>query len=318
VTRSVGGTLVSRILGISPWGGQLSAYYELREGVQAPRNAAMSRGNALEASVLALLAEREGGDVDREVGRVIANDLPHAHATLDACWRAPGASARSVVDAKTANAWEMGAWGSDGSDKVPEVYALQLLWYVGVCKAAGMDVTDTALVPVLSGPEAELQWAAKMVQATGRPLRLADLDGTSLDFRVCRVEWDEALFRAMNERVRRFLREHVDPGIPPMPGPADFVLDRDAHAVAKGTRGEGLVLDYERLQPSESAQVDTLLDCVRQRKGWEEAEGQARTRVQLLMGGAEEVRGLPGGDRVTWRASQTGVRRFTVKTRKGD
>lgn len=321
MTATVGGTLVSRICGLSPWGGPLSAYFELTEDVQAPRTPAMGRGNALEASVLALYAERERRIVMKPPnGQFRPPSMPYAHATLDALSHeeprtdADTAWPWTVVDAKTANAYAMGAWGRDGSDRIPEEYHCQLLWYGGVMRAAGFAVTDESHLPVLSGPESELQWAARLVQATGRPLCLADLEGTGLDFRVCVVQWDEALFRALDERVRRFLAEHVVPRIPPMPGPGDVVLDRDAHAVAKGLRArKGEWVDFERLSPADQAVLMSVVDASRQRKQWESLEDEARARAQLVMGGAEEVRGFPGGARVTWRARQSGVRVFKVE-----
>lgn len=315
---TVGGTLVSRIVGCSPYGGQLSAYFELTEDVQTPKTPAMARGNALEASVLALYAEREGVEVIRsqQDEPIRAESLPHAHARLDAL--ADVGPAWVVVEAKTANAYEMGAWGPDGSDKVPEAYHVQAIHYIGVAKAAGLNVADYVAMPVLSGPEAELQWAARLVERTGKPLCLADLEGTSLDFRVCRVEWDAALFAALNERVCRFLAEHVTPRIPPMPGPGDLVLGRDAHAVAKGLRATGLTLDYAALNEAGRKAVARLLEAAKQRRAWEAEEDAARVGVQLLMGGCEDVVGLPGGVRVTWKgvSGASGTRRFVVKLPK--
>lgn len=323
-TRTVGGTLVSRICGLSPWGGPLSAFFELTEDVQAPRTQAMGRGNALEASVLALYREREkmqSVHIPNDLKPIRAPSMPHAHATLDALevpaggWVDPGA-AKTIVDAKTSNAYEMAAWGADGSDKVPDAYTVQLQWYGGVCRAAGVRVADEMHIPVLSGPETELQWAARLVERTGKPLTLADLEGTSLDFRVCRVEWDAALFAALNERVCRFLAEHVVPRIPPMPGPGDVVLDRDAHAVAKGIRASGLTLDYGALNEAGRQAFSRLLEAAKQKRAWEAEEDAARVGVQLLMGGCEDVAGLPDGSRVTWKGSQTGVRRFVTKLPK--
>ena len=311
-TSTVGGTLASRICGLSPYGGPLSAYFELTEDVQAPRTAAMGRGGALESSVLALYAERTGASM-YSPGAIRAPSMPYAHATLDAWALHPNAT-EVVVDAKTSNAYEMAAWGPDGSDKVPEAYQVQLLWYVGVAKAGGMPAADEAHVPVLSGPEAELQWAARLVERTGKPLTLADLEGTNLDFRVCVVHWDAALFAALNERVCRFLADHVAPRIPPMPGPGDVVLDRDVDAVRRGLRAtKGSALDFDALSYVEQAVLLEVVEASRQRKQWEGLEEQARMRAQLLMGGTEEVRGLPGGARVTWRARQNGMRVFKVE-----
>jgi hypothetical protein len=318
---TVGGTLAARICGLSKYGGPLSAYFEMTADVQAERRPEMSRGTMLEESVLALGKERLGPDIiggwTHHPVPVRPQTMPHAHATLDALWWSPDGRTIILPDAKTVNTESMGEdWGPDGSDQVPAEYHAQLLWYHGVCRAAGMNVADEALLPTLCGPEAELQWAARLVQKTGGPLVLADLEGTGLELRVYRVEWDPEAFRLMDERVRRFLREHVEPRVPPEPGPGDL-LERDLRAVAKGLKAEpGRVLDFDRLPPAEQALVLELLDANRQRKAWADKEEQAAARVRLLMATAEEVRGLPGGARVTWRERQSG-RVFMVSEPRG-
>jgi hypothetical protein len=317
--RSVGGTLAAQIVGCSRYGGPLSAYFQLTADVRAERKPEMTRGVVLEASVLAMMTQRLGGTICPS-RTVTSATMPHAHATLDALWvpdggeRADNGVPWTIPDAKTANTEGMGDdWGPDGSDQVPQEYQVQLQWYLGVCRAAGMRVADEALLPTLVGPEVELQWSARLVQAAGRPLRLADMEGTGLELRVYRVEWDPEAFRLMDEQVRRFLRKHVEPRVPPEPGPGDL-LERDLRAVARGLKAEpGRVLDFDRLQPHEQAQVLELLDANRQRKAWADKEEQAAARVRLLMATAEEVRGLPGGARVSWKESQSGMRRFEVR-----
>lgn len=320
MTGSVGGTMVSQILGLNRWGGSLAAYHAMTGTPDAtPRNAAMGRGLALEESVLAMWAGRDGRPVYRGKDKVSSPALPHAHASIDAL--APHGSGFNpldgpwqVLDAKTASIHEMGEdWGLDGSDKIPAEYQLQLLWYMGVCKAAGMHVADEALLPTLCGPEVELQWAARLVTKVGRPLALEDLEGTGLELRVYRVEWDAALFEDVNARVVRFLREHVEPRVPPAPAAGDLLTERDMRAVSATRAEAGRVLDFERMSPAEQALMLELLDANRQRKAWEKAEEQAEARVKLAMATAEEVRGLPGGARVAWKTSQTGVRRFEVR-----
>ena len=313
--KTVGGSMVARICGVSKWGGPLSAYFEMTADTEAPRSSAMGRGKALEASVLALWAEREGRDVLAEPRQVRPEAMPYAHATLDAL--SPAGDGRwLILEAKTLALEHAGPdWGEDGSDMVAAEYHLQALWYLGVCRAASLDVVPEVAMPVLVGPEAELAWAARLVERSGRPLTHADLDGTGLSLRVYRVPWDEALFRAVDARVRAFLAEHVEKGVPPAQSEGDVLMDRDTHAVERGFRAEkGAALEYERLSPVEQALVGELLEAVRQRRAWEEQEEQVKARVQLLLGRAEELRGCPGGARVTWKATKSGTRRFEVKT----
>lgn len=321
---TVGGTLASRICGLSRWGGPLSAYFELTADVQAEQLPAMRRGVVLEESVLELWVEATARDLSslvRPKHRVTTASMQHAHATLDAyhvTLDTAHADLFTLLDAKTVSRESMGPeWGEDGSDQIPEEYRVQLLWYLGVCKAAGMNVADEALLPTLCGPEVELQWATRLVEKTGKPLAPADLEGTGLELRVYRVEWDAEIFAALNARVVRFLREHVEPRIPPPPGAGDL-LERDMRAVARGLRAEpGRVLDFERLNAGTQALLTELLEANRQRKAWTNAEEQAAARVRLAMATAEEVRGLPGGARVVWKDVSGAGRRFEVREPKG-
>lgn len=306
--RTVGGTLVGQILGVSPWGGPLSAYYALSEGHEPQRNSEMDRGNVLEDSVLSLLAQREGLRVF--AGERLTHE--HRHATLDGIASTP--DGRCVVEAKTANDYDGTEWGPDGSDEVPPQYHLQALWYMGVSRAVHMRNADHALLPVLQGPEAELRWAARMVERTAQPLRLADLDGTGLEFRVHRIPWDEEMFQAMDAKVRTFLAEHVEPRHPPMPGPGDLLTERDMDAVRR-RKATGEVLHFERLGTVEQALLLELAEASTQERAWGRTLAQVRARVQLLMGGAEEVRGVPGLKSLTWKDTAQG-RRFIVRESK--
>lgn len=314
--RTIGGTLVSQILSMSRWGGPLSAFYELTQGVQAEQRPEMGRGKVLEESVLRMWCDRDGYAY-KTGGRIEAEAMPHAHATLDAlAWKTgPDVGGPHVVpDVKTVNRESMGEdWGEDGSDKIPTEYQCQLLWYVGVCRAAGMNVADEALLPALCGPEVELQWAARMVLKTGQPLALADLEGTGLEFRVYRVAWNETLFQEMDARVRRFLADHVEPGVPPAPGEGDL-RERDMRAVSRGVRAEsGRVLRFDDLDHRGREAVQSLAWANQQRKAWASEEEQRATRVKLLMGTAEEIVGVPGDVRVSWKDRADGTRVFQVR-----
>lgn len=320
--RSVGGTLVSKIVGMSKWGGPVSAYFELTQGVEAPREPAMTRGNVLEASVLSLWAERNGTSwlPGIRVQPIKEQAMTYAHATLDAFGRMIPGDPDCLLDAKTVAREQVGDdWGPDGSDRLPVEYQLQLLWYHGVCRAAGMTIAEDAYVPTLMGPEAELAMAARLVERTGKPLTLADLEGTNLELRTYRVPWDTAgqkLFRLLDARVQCFLREHVEPGIPPEPTEADLT-GRDLNAVARGLRSDpGSALDLEKMEPAAQAVLLELLEANRQRKAWKGLEEQAVARAQLVLGSTEEVRGLPGGARVTWKTISTGSRRFEIREPK--
>lgn len=318
MNRTVGGTLVARILGLSKWGGPLSAYYELTKDVEAEQDAAMGRGKVLEASVFRLWEQRTGG-VCMPWGKVTAPTMPYAHASLD---RLGATSPMGLLDdaeliileGKTLALEQAGGdWGPDGSDRIQLDYQIQVLWYHGVCREAGLRVADEALVSVLVGPEAELALASHMVQRTGQPLTFEDLDHTRLELRIYRVAWDPTLFLKLRARVLWFLKRHVDQQKPPDPGPGDLA-ERDLRAVAKGIESTpGEVLDFEKLPPATKEAMIGVMEASRQRKLWKEIEEQEIARAQLHLGRAEEVRGLPGGARVTWKTIKGGSRRFEVR-----
>lgn len=336
--RSVGGTLVSRIVGMSKFGGVQSAYFELREGLEAREETSMGRGKLLESSVLHMACERLGArmlaiyekpphgrfEKDRHgaAGKLVASSMPYAHATVDAIFdhgpQEDEAPRFRLTEAKTLAREQLGPeWGPDGSDRILPEYHLQVMWYLGVSRAAGLPVADVAAVPVLIGPESELQLAAKLVERTGKPLALADLDGTGMELRVYRVVWDEKIFRRCDERVKAFLAEHVAPGIPPMPSPGDVLMDRDRQAVKRGLKAtKGKAVDINAMPPPSQAAVISYLEAVRQRKTWTDLETDRAATVQLLMGDTEEIHGLDGGARVTWKEIKGGSRRFELREPK--
>lgn len=321
--RTVGGTLVSRILGLSKWGGPLSAYYELTQGTVAQSDPSMTRGKILEPSVLKLWEQRSKQVSMRRVGDPItAPSVPYAHASVDA-WGTSAElgflvdSERIILEAKTLALEQAGSeWGPDGSDRLQADYQIQTLWYHGICRAAGMRIAEEALVPVLVGPESELQLLARLAYRQERPLDLDDLEGTKTELRVYRVLWNPTVFDMLTTRVKWFLRKYVESSTPPEPGERDLPA-RDLNAIAKGTPAEpDTALDFETLPKSARAAVLDLLEANRQRKDWKEKEDQEIARVQLHMGKADEIRGLPGGARVTWKMIKGGSRRFEVREPK--
>jgi hypothetical protein len=307
--------MVARILGVSKWGGPISAYLELVEGTEAPRNSAMGRGKLLEATVLSLWAERDGMFLVPGERKVQPSGMFYAHATLDAlAVLALEDGALVIPEAKTLAVEQSAGWGHDGSDLVATEYHLQAIWYLGVCRAAGWEVEPEVPMPTLVGPEAELAWAARMAERLGRPLTFADLEGSNLELRVYRIPWDAEIFAVVDARVRAFIDTHVWPRVPPAPSEGDVLMERDLHAIARGFKGErGRALDFEKLAPVAKTVFHELLEATRQRRAWEEVEEQAKARVQLLLGSAEEVRGLPDGARVLWKTNKAGSRRFEVK-----
>lgn len=317
---TVGGSMVARICrdrherSLSPWGGRLSAYYELVDKVGLPDSPTLSRGRALEPWGLKAWAAREGIEHIYEPGAIKAPGLPYAHATLDAWAIQPGVG-EGVVEVKTLAREHMGdEWGEDGSDRVLPAYHLQALWYMGVALAGGLPQAARAAMPVLVGHSRDLEVAAHLART--ERLMLEDFEPLGLELRVYHVAWDYDLFRAVDAQVRRFLVDHVVPRVPPEPDAADVLLSRDMDAVARGQPKPGpdaVPLDYERLGPVQQALVREWLEAYRGMTGWGAMEEQHRARLQLMLGGAPGLVGLPGGGRIDWKCTKSGTRPWKPK-----
>lgn len=276
----VGGSDLPGILGRSPWATPLSVYARIvaalegRHQEQAP-NAAMSRGNHLEAAVLAMYAEETGAVVTPRVS-LRWGAMPYVRGSLDAVANRDG---RRVVEVKTAGLTEIRQWGEDGTDEIPEGYIFQTTWYAGLASTLG--VVDT--------PEVDV---AALVAG---------------DLRVYHIPFDVELYNALEYEVAKFWTDHVEPRRPPPVTEPFQDLAAVGHLYRKHTSDakhwdtltpEGQVAVSEYLRAKEEEALAAGL-----RASWE-------VRAKLELGVAPQLVGLPEhlpAHRIDWKQNKAGT-----------
>lgn len=182
-SRTVGGSDIPIILGLSEWTTPVELHFQKRDGIRPERTpedlARMRAGSLLEPVVRALYQERYPDAQLAGKAYVIGRE-PWIAANLDDFARYPDPR---VVEFKTASEYAKSKWGDDGSDAVPLAYLAQVTWYGGIMKTSHADIA------VLIGGNT---------------------------FQVHRVRIDVDVFEFMVDRAREFMRG-VEMGIPPEP-----------------------------------------------------------------------------------------------------
>lgn len=149
--KTVSASKVAAILGVSPWESPRSLWHLMRGDLPPQaQNAAMSRGQYLEAGVLAWWRDQHPEVTDlTEQHYATRADMPWAAATLDALAQDTHGNT-IVVEVKTAARAD--EWGEPGSDEIPAYYAAQVLWQLAMVPDAAF-----ACCAVLLGPGLELR-----------------------------------------------------------------------------------------------------------------------------------------------------------------
>ena len=206
MTATIGSSDVAAILGLSPWQTPLETWARLTGLVPrytATDTPSQRRGRIMEGALLAALSDELGGvsivrgPAIHEEPWVAPPPYEWAHARPDG-WHIASDGLRFIDEAKTARRFSEEEWGEDGSDGVPVYYAAQVVWQMGVANLAGRGPFSAAYLVAFSP--------------------MTD------DFRVYRVEHDEARFRGLLEAVRSWRERHVLTGDPPRVHAADLPL----------------------------------------------------------------------------------------------
>lgn len=192
--RTIGGSDVAGILGISPFRTPLDVWREKvlgqRDTVDTPATRA---GTRFEPHILAAYTAQlpEGSTI--EMPPPVLDG--YRRASLDALATVRGW--RRVVEAKsTVFAKD---WGEEGTDQVPLHYVVQGTWYAHL---TGCDEID---YPVLL-------WPHEMRDLLG--LTPAEIVA-ECEMPVLRVQYSAQLARTIDDAVTRFWEEHVLPEVPP-------------------------------------------------------------------------------------------------------
>lgn len=192
----IGGSDVAAILGMSPWRSPLDVYLDkIGEASEQPDSPAMLWGRALEPVIRQRFADVTGLSIAVASGIQRHPTEPHMIASLDGLVLHDEAPV-AVFEAKTARTAE--GWGPDGTDEVPDYYAVQVQHYMAV---------------------------------TGLPRAfVAALIGGS-DFRIYVIDRDDETIEALVDVERDFWHRHVLARVPPPPR-------SDAEAAARFARAQ--------------------------------------------------------------------------------
>lgn len=205
--RGIGGSDVAPILGMSPWKTPLDVWREKR-GEQEPQaeTDALYWGRVHEPRILEEYSRRTGRALLPSPGQIVSPSYDFAIANVDGITRCG-----RIVEAKTSRYSE--GWGEDGSDQVPEAYALQVQHYMLV---TGLPVADIAVLIAGSdfrtySVEADRELHEMLVDAESEFWKLV-IDGTPPEPRTyedaarlftrpaeARVEADDATLAAWRE-----------------------------------------------------------------------------------------------------------------------
>lgn len=275
----VGGSDVAALVGLSPWATPLTVYARILDGAGVSESPTLRRGRLMEPVIRAMYAEDNGVTLLGPASLTHPR-LANVRASLDDVGRRQG-HGRHAVEYKSVWPTEAGGWGPAGTDEVPDYYACQVHWYVGIGLESGALEEDTADVAAL-------------------------LLGVEESPRVYCVRHDADVYAWLLESVERFWRNHVVPRKPPPPtNPA-----REAEAVRRLYRAEREPLaPFESLSPEERAAVLAYAEARRMEAQASVVLADAEVRLKLALGWRAGVESLPpdcGLARVTWTSDSTG------------
>lgn len=194
-STGIGGSDIGAILGLSRFKSPYDVYLDkIGEGDGFTGNNATHWGNILEAVVADEYSAQTGNKVQRVNKTIRHPDHEWAIANIDRAVVVPEIAKRvyirkdgtlatnRILECKTANGFKTAMWGEPGSDFVPDSYFCQCQWYMFVCNA------DYADLAVLIGGQ---------------------------DFRIYKIERDQAFIEGMYKAARTFWFENVQKRIPP-------------------------------------------------------------------------------------------------------
>lgn len=266
-TKSIGGSDVAAILGLSPWRTPLDVWREKALGELDDKTSdAMEAGLRFEDPILMafLDAQVETTGKVAEITRKAPVVVGHRHASPDAIYTQQGW--QSLVEVKTTSSGD--GWGRDGSAEIPAHYLPQVMHYLDVLEL------EDAFVPVLLWPGDMRKIAGMTPSETIRALGL----------RTYRVHYQAALAKQIREVVAEFWEKHVVAMRPPEP--RDLA---DAKRCAWSVAGKTVDADDELVELLEAREhYRTVIDDT------EKLVEQAELQIRAKLGDAEQALGAGG------------------------
>jgi len=266
-TKTIGGSDVAAILGLSPWRTPLDVWREKALGELDDRTSdAMGAGLRFESPILEHFLDQQIETTQKQAA--IVHKAPvvvgHRHASPDALLEQQGW--HSLVEVKTTSSGD--GWGRDGSAEIPAHYLPQVQHYLDVLEL------EDAYVPVLL-------WPADMRKVVG--LSPAETIG-ALGIRTYRVPFQAALAKQIREVVAEFWEKHVVAMKPPEP--RDLA---DAKRCAWSVAGKTVDADDELVKLLEAREhYRVVIDDT------EKLVEEAELKIRAKLGDAEQALGAGG------------------------
>jgi putative phage-type endonuclease len=244
----IGGSDIAKVVGVSPYGGPVDVYRRIVEGHEVAQTQPMRRGQLLEPVVRAMYVEATGTELEPHPGVIESKRYPWMMASVDDL-----AKPHKIAEYKSANFRTLHRWGEEGSDEVPEEYALQCHYY--------MCATDR--------PEADV--AVLIAGDT---------------FRVYHLRRDLEIESFLIEAAERFWKDHILTKRPPPPDATDAYADY-LKAKFPGSNGHLLPATNEARDV-----VRRLAEAKAEKSAAEEEERRWRNELVALLGDADGFEGL--------------------------
>jgi putative phage-type endonuclease len=266
-TKSIGGSDVAAILGLSPWRTPLDVWREKALGELDDKTSdAMEAGLRFEDPILMRFlndqVEMTGKQATLERRAPVV--VGHRHASPDALIEQQGW--HSLVEVKTTSSND--GWGRDGSSEIPAHYLPQVMHYLDVLEL------EDAFVPVLLWPSDMRRIAGLTPAETIRAVGL----------RTYRVQYQAGLAKQIREVVADFWEQHIVAMKPPEP--RDLA---DAKRCAWAVAGKTVEADDELVELLEAREhYRTVIEDT------EALVEQAELQIRAKLGDAEQALGAGG------------------------
>lgn len=127
--KGIGGSDIGALVGVNKWQSPLDVYLSKIDPIKPEENIPdyLHFGNVLEDVVAAEFSRRSGMKVQKRNQTFVDNEFECLRANIDRY-----VVGGSILECKTASAFNASEFGEDGTDEVPEVYLCQCQFYMKV------------------------------------------------------------------------------------------------------------------------------------------------------------------------------------------
>ncbi len=275
--KGIGGSDISKILGLDPHGGPLDVWFSKVEGHDQPESEDSIRGQVLEAGLLEWYSRRTGHRVNPNKHCIQNLAHPIQRCTPDGLADCEKPGLQRIVSVKCPRRGGDQFGDYDGSSRFPQHWSIQLNWEHAVLTSARYKLDSLMHVAAL-------------------------VDG---DLRIYHCEADTELQAVLLEQAEAFWERHVVAKVPPELDGSDGArawIKRRFPTSNSTTRKASLDEDVLLQELSEAAKAKAKAEV-----DYETVRRRVEEKI-ALDGGIEG-----SAVTVTWRARRDGVRVFKPK-----